>query len=184
MLTIVSLRLQPATDIRDCEGRLICKRSMFGSCMIRLLPQLQAEASVFWAASTAYTLAPGVVHSRGPHKFTICGHDRNNKTVWFGRHNYLAFYSLMCIAGACSESLACQEQYAHRSSLCTGRSLVSNTVGFLCCLTSALCLGFILQGYRNAISTLQLPRNCTKVPRMSSQHIRHLRHKADVRSVL
>ncbi|EIM79212.1 uncharacterized protein STEHIDRAFT_116684 [Stereum hirsutum FP-91666 SS1] len=76
-----NLRTQPATDIRDCEGRLICKRSMFRSCMLRLLPQLQAEAVLFWSATTLYTLAPGVVHSRGPHKFTIFGHDRNNKKV-------------------------------------------------------------------------------------------------------
>lgn len=52
--------------------------------MSRLLPQLDSDAMQFFDSSTPYELPKGKVHSRGPHRFTICGHDRNNKKVISG----------------------------------------------------------------------------------------------------
>ncbi|EIM81551.1 uncharacterized protein STEHIDRAFT_114974 [Stereum hirsutum FP-91666 SS1] len=73
------LAKQPATDIRDCEGRLLCKRSMWRPRIADLVVQFGIEAVRHLDKTDPYPVVK--VHTRGPHRFTICGVDRNNKKI-------------------------------------------------------------------------------------------------------
>lgn len=102
-----SLAKQPATDIRDCEGRLLCKRSMWRPRMADLVVQFGIEAVRHLDKTDPYPVVK--VHTRGPHRFTICGVDRNNKKV---REDTL--YSnarhLTTDSDSSFEPLACEER--------------------------------------------------------------------------
>jgi hypothetical protein len=74
------------TRIRDCEGRLWFVRTFLGEGTKRLLPAFEQQASAFVTAveahRTGFTDVQMEENSRGPHWFSICGHDRNCKSVW------------------------------------------------------------------------------------------------------
>ncbi|KAG2092750.1 hypothetical protein BD769DRAFT_1395324 [Suillus cothurnatus] len=72
------------TRIRDCEGRLWFVRTLLGEGTQRLLPAFEQQASAFVTAveahRTGFTDVQMEENSRGPHWFSICGHDRNCKS--------------------------------------------------------------------------------------------------------
>lgn len=73
------------TRIRDSLGRLWFVRTFIGDDVQRLLPAVEEQAKVFVAAveagKTGFSEAEMEGNARGPHWFSICGHDRNCKSV-------------------------------------------------------------------------------------------------------
>lgn len=83
---LIYLSLSLKTRIRDCEGRLWFVRTFVGENTQKLLPAFEQQARAFVAAIEArrmgFTETQMAQNSRGPHWFSICGHDRNSKLVW------------------------------------------------------------------------------------------------------
>ncbi|KAI0055118.1 hypothetical protein BV25DRAFT_1843180 [Artomyces pyxidatus] len=77
----VPLCSQPSVEVRDEEGRMFFWRSDYSAAAMRLLQGFQEDAAKFVQACTPFPEGIIEKNSRGQHWFSICGHDRNNKTV-------------------------------------------------------------------------------------------------------
>ncbi|KAG2337865.1 hypothetical protein BDR05DRAFT_1004661 [Suillus weaverae] len=73
------------TRIRDSQGRLWLVRTFVGPQMHELLARFQKEAAAFVLAveesKMGFKETEMQENTRGPHWFSICGHDRNSKFV-------------------------------------------------------------------------------------------------------
>ncbi|KAG1828307.1 hypothetical protein DFJ58DRAFT_849112 [Suillus subalutaceus] len=73
------------TRIRDSQGRLWLVRTFVGPHMHELLPRFQKEAAAFVLAveesKMGFKETEMQENTRGPHWISICGHDRNSKSV-------------------------------------------------------------------------------------------------------
>ncbi|TRM56340.1 hypothetical protein BD626DRAFT_541371 [Schizophyllum amplum] len=76
------LLAQAPTFIADQLGRVVIARSQIARWQLDLMPQFIEEASLFvQKCQQPFDLQAMQQNSRGSHWFSICGHDRNNKTI-------------------------------------------------------------------------------------------------------
>ncbi|KAG1834973.1 hypothetical protein DFJ58DRAFT_847503 [Suillus subalutaceus] len=104
------------TRIRDSQGRLWLVRTFVGPHMHELLPRFQKEAAAFVLAveesKMGFKETEMQENTRGPHWISICGHDRNSKSVG-GEFPLLARRYM-----ACAEALGIQPLYGHFFNFC------------------------------------------------------------------